>query len=194
MSSVRVHEVLLWVWGLFGLYWVASALRSSPNKTREPQAYRVLRLFILVVAFVLLLSPWLRRGPLAWRFVPNNLATRFIGLSLILAGVALAVWARIRLGKYWSDKVVLKRDHQLVRSGPYAFMRHPIYSGVLLGVAGTALAAGEWRGIVALCLLLSAYAVKARKEERVLAGTFGDVFGMYQQQTGFFIPRFHRRV
>ncbi len=88
---------------------------------------------------------------------------------------------------------MLKADHQLIRSGPYAYMRHPIYSGVLLGVAGTALLVGEWRGVLALALLLTNYTIKAKKEEAILSDHFGDQFQAHLGRAGFLLPRFIRR-
>ena len=189
MSVPPASEIAGYIWGAMGVYWVASALQSAKTKTSEPHAYRALRLAILALTFVLLLTSWLRFGPLGWRFVPENAAVEWLGIGLTVAGLALTVWARICLGRNWSDKVVIKEDHELIRSGPYAFMRHPIYSGVLLGVAGTALAVGEWRGVAAFVLLLTNYSIKAKKEERVLKAAFGDAFERHAQETGFLLPR-----
>jgi protein-S-isoprenylcysteine O-methyltransferase Ste14 len=179
------------LWVAFGTYQFLSALRPGQNKIEEPPVYRMLRLLILITTFTLLLSPWLRIGPLARRFVPNYPGLEEAGLVITLFGLALVVWARRHLGKYWSDKIVIKVDHQLIRSGPYAHMRHPIYSGILLAVAGTALAVGEWRGVLALSLLFITYVVKAYKEDRLLAASFAEIFEEYRRHTGFLIPRFH---
>ena len=84
---------------------------------------------------------------------------------------------------------MLKSDHQLVRSGPYHYLRHPIYSGVLLGILGTAIAVGEWRGVLALALMSANYFVKARREEHVLIEHFGAEYDEYRKQTGFLVPR-----
>ena len=146
------------------------------------------RLSILAITFALLLSPWLQTGPLAQRFVSGREGVKALGVGLTGAGILLCVRARVCLGKYWSDKVVLKADHELIRSGRYFYLRHPIYSGVLLGIVGTALAVGEWRGIVALVLMATNYFVKARGEERILAGSFGQAYAEYKRETGFFLP------
>jgi len=159
------------------------------TKSGEAHAYRFFRIPILALTFVFLLTGWLRMGPLAWRFVPDSEVTRGLGFALTLCGIAMAVWARIHLGRYWSDKVEVKVDHKLIRSGPYAHLRHPIYSGVLLGIAGTALAIGEWKGVLAFVILLTNYAMKARKEERLLSTQFGEEFEAYKKQSGFLFPR-----
>ena len=110
--------------------------------------HRVLRLIILVVTFALLLSPSLvALGPLVRRFVPNYPAVRDLGVALAGLGVLLMIWARRHLGHYWSDKVEIKANHQLISTGPYARLRHPIYTGMLLGIAGTALAVANGAGL-----------------------------------------------
>ncbi len=188
-----IQKLLGVVWLGFGIYWAVSARQSGAAETTEANRFRALRLGILVTTFVLLLAPWMGFSFLNTRAYPDSFAVRWVGVVLTIAGIALAISARRHLGKNWSDKVELKVDHQLIRSGPYAYLRHPIYSGVLLGVAGTALAIGMVRGGVAFCLLLSSYAIKARKEEAVLAGKFGDEFREHQRTTGFLLPKFTRR-
>jgi len=98
-------------------------------------------------------------------------------------------WARHHLGEYWSDKVALKVDHRLIRSGPYALLRHPIHSGVLLAVLGSALAIGEWRGVVVLLVMTANYWIKAQREDRILSAKFGDSFTDYKRHAGFLVPK-----
>lgn len=189
-SMINETRVILnWMWAALGVYWLWNARRSGSSVTREASWWRVMRLGTLTLTFILLLSPWLRMGWLGWRFVPNTRVARALGVAITAAGIGLCVWARVHLGKYWSDKVVLKVEHRLIRSGPYRYLRHPIYSGVLLGIIGTAVAIGEWRGIVALVLMSTNYFVKAQREERVLAGQFGEEYRDYQKQAGFLAPR-----
>ena len=77
----------------------------------------------------------------------------WLGLIMVAAGIAFAVWARHYLGRNWSGTVTVKQDHELIRSGPYRLVRHPIYTGLLLAILGTAVAFGEWRGLLAFALL-----------------------------------------
>lgn len=144
-----------------------------------------------MVVFSLLFDKWTRVGFLGWHFVPIKTFIFETGFALALAGITLALWARLHLGKNWSDKVVLKVDHELIRSGPYTYFRHPIYSGVLLAVFGTALVVSEWRGVVAFCILLVNYSIKAKREDHILAAQFGEAFEQHKQQAGFLLPKFH---
>jgi protein-S-isoprenylcysteine O-methyltransferase Ste14 len=186
---ICTQTVLAWLWVLMGVYWLISALGTKKTEVNEAPASRLLRLTLLCLMFTLLLSDRLRVGPLAWRVVPDYAWIRWASIALTVAGFALSAWARYHLGAYWSDKVALKVDHQLIRSGPYAFLRHPIYSGVLLGVAGSALAIGEWRGMVVFAVMTANYWVKAGREERILSGKFGESFTDYKRQAGFLLPK-----
>jgi len=185
---IRAEMVLDLCWAVLGLYWLFSALGTKKISVDESAGLRLFRLVILGLTLALLMTDWLRIGPLAWRFVPRHSEVIWLGVALTGAGVGLAVWARARLGRNWSDKVALKVDHELIRGGPYAYLRHPIYTGVLLAVFGTALVVGEWRGIAALLLLGTNYFVKAAREEKILAANFGDAYAEYKGRTGFFLP------
>src|SRR5581483_3927590 len=116
------------------------------------------------------------RGFLGTRLFPPLLPFAALGFLLALSGLSVSLWARVHLGQYWSDKVVLQPEHQLVRTGPYRHVRHPIYTGVLLAVLGTALVLNQWRGLLAFALLLLNYAIKAKREERILTVRFGNGF------------------
>jgi len=193
MIHVQLLHVLGWIWAGFGVYWIAAARRGKAEQTSERSWYRLSRIFLLVITFALLFSPRAGVGPLGRRFLPPLLLIAYTGFALALSGMGIALWARIHLGQYWSDKVVLKLGHQLITSGPYARMRHPIYSGVLLGVAGTALVVGEWRALLGFFLLLTNYAIKAKREEKILAGAFAGKFPEHKRRAGFLLPRLYSK-
>ncbi len=111
-----------------------------------------------------------------------------LGAALTAAGVAFAVWARLRLAGNWSSDVTLKRDHELIVDGPYALVRHPIYTGVLLALFGTALAIGEWRAPLAVVIAGVAWWRKLTIEEVVMRRQFGDVYDRYAARTRALIP------
>jgi protein-S-isoprenylcysteine O-methyltransferase Ste14 len=189
MSNPRLLEVLRDVWSVFGVYWVAVGMRAKAAQTHEVHWYRITRLAVLLIVFLLLFWRRTAIGFLGRPFLPDIVAITYVAFAFTIAGLAIALWARIHLGQYWSDKVVLQSGHQLIRTGPYAYMRHPVYSGVLLGVLGTALLLGEWRGLLAFMVLLMNYAIKAKKEERILAERFPVDFQEHLSQAGFFLPR-----
>jgi protein-S-isoprenylcysteine O-methyltransferase Ste14 len=99
------------------------------------------------------------------------------------------LWARFHLGQYWSARVTIKKDHQLIRTGPYARLRHPIYSGLDLAVLGSALALDRWRCLAGDCLIVLGYWIKARKEEAMLSAQFAAGFQEHCRLTGFLLPR-----
>lgn len=193
MTANYLLEILGYIWSAFGIYWIATGVKSKASQTSEPQWYRVVRLGVLAAVFSLLFWNRAAIGFLGQRFLPSVAAIAYIGFAATLVGLAIALWARVHLGQYWSDKVVLKVDHQLIRTGPYAYLRHPIYSGVLLGVLGTAVVLGQWRGLLAFVVLLVNYSIKAKKEELILAGRFSDQFREHESQAGFLLPRFRAR-
>lgn len=191
MSQPQLLRILEWTWIAFGVYWLIAARGVNEARTSESPVYRILRLLLLLITFTLLFAKSSAIGFLEHRFLPQTPLIAHIGFGLAIAGMGVAIWARVSLGQYWSDKVVLKVDHQLIRSGPYARMRHPIYSGVLLGIAGTALILDEWRGVLAFLLLLNNYAIKAKREEGILAGAFAEEFAGHKRRAGFLLPRLY---
>ena len=120
------------------------------------------------------------------RFAPSSLWPVRLGAALSFAGVAFAIGARTRLAGNWSSGVTLKRDHELVVDGPYRGVRHPIYTGILVALIGTALAVGEWRGTVVLAA--AAFWRKLRIEEAVMRRKFGQAYAKYAERVPALIP------
>lgn len=179
--------ILSLAWAMLGIYWTTST--KSVSSSGEFPLYRLLRLSILAVTFSLLFWSGTAIGFLGARLLPLIPVLAIGGFTLAFLGMAIATWARLSLGRFWSDKVVLQSGHQLIRTGPYARMRHPLYSGVLLGVLGTALLLDQWRGLLAFAILLLNYIIKAKKEEHLLAAEFGAQFAEHVNHAGFLLPR-----
>jgi protein-S-isoprenylcysteine O-methyltransferase Ste14 len=189
MRTLTMWDLAVMPWYVFAAYWAITWLRVNPTKAREKSADRLVTVAVVVLAYELLFAQWLRVGPLRVRLVPHENWINWFGIALSWVGVAVAIWARYYIGVYWSARVTLKEGHQLIRSGPYAFVRHPIYTGMLLASAGTALVVGEWRGVVAVVLLLAAHSRKAVREESLLTREFGQAYSDYRRSTGFLFPR-----
>ena len=150
---------------------------------------RLLYSSVVGVAYLLLFNRDTAPGWLDGSFASQSAAAKMLGTLLTAAGLGFCVWARIHLGRNWSGSVRIRQDHELIRSGPYARIRHPIYSGLLLATMGTVLVVGRFRGIVALVIAGLGFAYKAMGEERLLAREFGPAFDDHRRRTGFFLPR-----
>jgi len=182
--------VIFALWFLWGLYWAVAALRRGPVERRQSPLERLAHLAVMGAGFILFYAADPRWGALNRRFIPQGRAVQGLAVILTAVGLGLAVLARAYLGGNWSAEVVIRKDHQLIRSGPYTRIRHPIYTGLLLALLGAVLAIGEVRAIVGFAIV--AIAFKARREESFLVQEFGDEFDRYRRQTGLFLPRLTR--
>ncbi len=187
MTTLPWHVDLL-PWYAFGAYWALTAMSVKRTKAAEKSVDRIATLAAMTAAFILLFYEWPSTGPLRLRFVPGAEWIVWLGVAITTVGIALAIWARRCIGEYWSARVTLKHDHQLIRSGPYSYVRHPIYTGMLLGVIGRALTIGEWRGVLAVVLVFAAHWRKALREEQMLRNEFGEQYESYRRSTGFLFP------
>jgi len=182
--------LLLVLWALLWGYWGLAATRpeqiSRGQSTLSPS--RLLHLALFCLSFLLSLSPWLRFGILGARFLPDSPLLMWLGLALTAGGVTFAISARAQLGRYWSGRITIKTDHRLIRSGPYALARHPIYTGITCAMLGTAIALGEWRGVLAFALIFIAYLRKIPMEETVLVEQFGAEYEQYRREVKAILP------
>jgi protein-S-isoprenylcysteine O-methyltransferase Ste14 len=139
---------------------------------------------------VLLLGPghWFGHSLLREQFVPHGTAVYAAGLALAISGAALAIGSRMMLGRNWSATVQLKQDHELVTRGPYRFVRHPIYTGLLLLFLGNAVMVGDWRGLLAVAIVFASFWRKLRIEEAWLAECFGEAYAHYRARTRALVP------
>jgi len=187
MTAMRICSLL---WTLLGIVWLIAWLRTKTTQERAPFGSRLLYSVPVTLAFYLLFGD---NMPLAWlesRIIPKNIYIEALAIILTALGIAFAIWARFYIGQNWSSAVTIKVDHKLIRTGPYAWVRHPIYSGLILAAIGTALARRELRGVLALVLLYLGFTVKSRMEEQFMRKTFGPEYEDYSRSTGALIPRF----
>ncbi|HEY2014621.1 MAG TPA: isoprenylcysteine carboxylmethyltransferase family protein [Bryobacteraceae bacterium] len=183
------HEVARYCWVAFGLVWLVGAFSNKKTLRRVSVGWPlILHVLVLALAFDLLFSDLFRRGFLRWEFVPDQDAVGWFGAVLTMAGIAFCIWARFYIGRNWSGTITLKQGHTMVRTGPYAFVRHPIYAGLLLAVLGTALVSGEVRGLVAFALLVVEWKRKSLIEERLMIEQFGAAYLRYRGEVKGLIP------
>lgn len=179
-------------WLVLLLWWLASAWGNKSAARGEPWPTRLLLYWIpLAVAFGLLgPGDWFGHSFLREGIAPHTVPVFAVALLFVASGVGLACWSRYLLGRNWSSVVQIKQGHELIEAGPYRYIRHPIYTGLLLAFIGTALKEGDVRGIFAVLIIFISFWRKLKMEERMLGETFGEVYNAYKSRTKALIPHF----
>lgn len=185
---MRPGMVIICIWGGWALSWIIAAGWSSRTESRPPIGpeigYRILMGMGTVIMFV---PAHGYEGPL--RLWHVGWTGAWICTVLVGVGVTVAWWARLYLGRLWSARITRKAGHEVVDSGPYAFVRHPIYSGMILSLAATAAAKGTVPGVAGFLVLLLGIWIKARLEERWLIAELGtDAYGDYRRRVPMLLP------
>jgi protein-S-isoprenylcysteine O-methyltransferase Ste14 len=164
-------------------YWIIASLGTKRATQKEPLISRIPVVLGIVLAAALLLAPGWFGSFMDRSFTAHTDATYLPGFLIALGGVSFAFWARFTLGTDWSGRVTIKEDHELVTTGPYRLVRHPIYTGALLAFSGSALALGHVGGLFSVAIMLTISVHKIRLEEKVLEGHFGDKYADYRRTT-----------
>jgi protein-S-isoprenylcysteine O-methyltransferase Ste14 len=179
---------ILACFGIFLIYWIVAAFGTKRTLEKQSPWQRILPLAVFLAAYLLLR----RGGPLAayssailW---PRTPATGLLGDVIALAGLILLLRARVVLGGNWSSSVDFKEGHELINRGPYRYVRHPIYSGLLLMVFGTAVLYGRLGGFIALLVLFLAFWFKSLQEERLMTRHFPEAYRSYKMRVKALIP------
>lgn len=181
----RVFPALL-LWITFSVYWGIAGRNSAPTKSSESGASTWFHQIVLTLALVLLFAPV--PGLTGW-FLPQRLHFLVAAGAIIQAAfILLAVWARHHLGRNWSGAVRIGVDHELIRTGPYRFLRHPIYTAMLGMFLGTAISSSQYHALLGLAILVLAYLRKTRLEEHILHQTFGAEYDAYRRVTWALVP------
>ena len=131
----------------------------------------------IVIGILLVALPYVPYAVFDTRILPRTFATYWSGVTLVFLGLAFAVWARRHIGSNWSGTVTVKENHASVRTGPYAWVRHPMYSGIILLLVGSSLLLGSWWGVAISPLFAVLLAVRAGIEERALIAGLPDYAG-----------------
>ena len=173
-------------WAAWLLYWLAMA--RSNKRTVERGGFVGYRLVAVLVVIALVEVGRLLHVHPQSRLWQSSLALGIVGDCLVLAGAAFTVWARVTLGRNWSAEVTFKQDHELIESGPYALVRHPIYTGLILMALGTAITYGRAIGFVLLLALCGGLWWKATQEERIMSRHFPEAYAGYKARVRAIVP------
>lgn len=176
-----VAVVVFSVWGAFWIYWLAAAVGTKRGHLRLGR-FAGIRVAILVVVVVIARSHAVKGAT-----VTSDPWLQGIGLALFLSGLAVALWARRYLGRNWGSPMSEKVDPELVTTGPYRSVRHPIYSGIILAMLGTAVAV-SWYWLIIVGLMGGYFVYSATVEERYMTGRFPDLYPDYKRSTKMLVP------
>lgn len=181
--------VIGWCWLTFMVVWLISAVRAKRTRTTESFGGQLSYRVVTAIGVLLIVDRRLSFGILGAPILEWQPAIYDIGAALTAIGILFAFWARFHLGRNWSGNITIKAEHELIRTGPYARIRHPIYTGILLALFGTALATNVWRSMIGFVIALAGFWLKARREESVLSQEFGVGFADHLRTTGMFLPK-----
>ncbi len=189
MSISPYTELAYIAWAVLIIIWVAEAFGNKKTASVSHKGEQVVVFVFMSIGFGLMFD----QQPLPWglsSFVMHpQVQSNLLGDILALSGVVFAIWARFALGKNWSGAVVtIKKDHKLVESGPYAYVRHPIYAGFLTAAVGTALTIGTFASFLALVFLFTVFTMRIRREEAMMIAHFPEEYPGYMTRTKALIP------
>ncbi len=183
-SSIGV----IWLAWLIG--WLIAARSTAKTVRRETDPSRLAHLlFILAGSTLLFFARGDPSSVLHYPLLPHTAWIGWGGAVLVVLGPGFTAWARVHLGRFWSGGVALKAEHALIRTGPYAKTRHPIYTGLLLALAGTALVHATVGALAGATLIAIGLIIRSHREERLLTEHFGDAYRAYRAEVPAMIPR-----
>jgi protein-S-isoprenylcysteine O-methyltransferase Ste14 len=184
----QLNHFLLVLWIAIFVLWAITGITSKQTVQSKSEGPSRIAVWIVWLAWWLLLTHGFGIEMLSYRFLPKTTNVSYAGLIITIAGLALAVWARFQIGRNWSGLIEVKEGHKLMQTGPYAIVRHPIYSGFMLATLGTAIAFGEISGLLAFLMIFLAWSYKARLEETAMIEHFGAEYENYRRKIKGLIP------
>ncbi|HLX95691.1 MAG TPA: isoprenylcysteine carboxylmethyltransferase family protein [Verrucomicrobiae bacterium] len=179
--------IILGCWIIFILYWMISAFRQKPMAEGQSVASALAHRIPVGLGWFLLIFPRLP-PPMNRVLVPHTNWALAIGTAICGFGLFVTIWARRTLAGNWSSDVTFKQNHELVRTGPYRFVRHPIYTGLLVMALGTALNAGQLRCWLSIVVVGIGFWIKLKQEERLMLRHFPGQYPAYKKQVKALVP------
>lgn len=181
------HWLVPALWLAWAAYWLAVAAGAKPTARRESLSSRLGHVIPLAVG-IWLLTPTGKLAMLSRPVIWWSPTLFWIGVALVIIGLAWSVWARLHLGTNWSGVAEQKQGHQLIRTGPYKWSRHPIYTGLIMAVAGSAITLDRWRGLLGLIVIIASFMRKLHVEERFMEELFPLDYARYRAAVPALLP------
>ena len=181
-------DIISYCWFLFAVIWLIAAFWTKRSGYKESRWQRLGYVIPILVGGYLVFKGQRLSEPLNLRVIPHVDALAWTGVVLCIAGLAFCIWARFTLGRNWSGVVTLKGGHELITRGPYAIVRHPIYTGLLAMIVATVIVRGHVAGVIVLPLVFWGLWIKLRYEEKLMLEKFPDAYAAYQRRVKRLIP------
>jgi protein-S-isoprenylcysteine O-methyltransferase Ste14 len=182
------------LWVAWIAYWFISSRSAKSTERAETFRSRASHIVPLVFAGYLFSIVRIPGSAISLRMYPPHRITNVVEVVGVAFGLCFSAWARVHLGRNWSGIITIKRDHELIRSGPYAMVRHPIYTGLLLAFASMAIGAGTWAGVLGVLIVAGALVRKLRIEEQFMVAEFGDAYAHYRREVPALVPGMPMRL
>jgi protein-S-isoprenylcysteine O-methyltransferase Ste14 len=188
VMEVLIHRIIGILWITMFLVWAVTGLNLKETARSRSEGTSRIAVYIVWAGWWLLFAHGFGRGSLTRRVLEPSITTAYVGLVITFLGLAFAVLARLYIGKNWSPLIQVKEGHELIQTGPYALVRHPIYSGLMLATLGTAIVYGELSGFLGFIMVVAAWGYKSRLEEAAMAEQFGAQYEIYRSHVKGLIP------
>jgi protein-S-isoprenylcysteine O-methyltransferase Ste14 len=188
MMVPPAETTLLLIWAGFFAWWWITALRNRTPFKRVPSRFGYLTTMAVPAAVGLAAFALLAPDLFLTRILPATPPLFIGGLAVMLTGLGFAIWARVHLGTNWSGRPAIRENHTITRTGPYAIVRHPIYTGLLAGILGTAIATGALPAFVAFLVMIVLFLIKIRMEEQFLLEEFREKYEQYRHEVAALVP------
>lgn len=183
-----INQIIGILWIAMFIVWFLTGFKLKQTTRSRSEGMSRVAVYIVWAGWWLLFAHGFGRGTLARRVFEPSMSTAYVGIGITAAGLAFAVLARLYIGKNWSPLIQLKEGHELIKTGPYALVRHPIYSGLMFATLGTAIAYGELSGFLGFVMVVAAWGYKSRLEESAMAEQFGAQYESYRAQVKGLVP------
>jgi protein-S-isoprenylcysteine O-methyltransferase Ste14 len=188
--SVRPTAIIVTqvCWGIFIFFWLISAFFTKRTVVREGRVESMGYRILAVLAWVCLVNADKFPNPLGSRLIARTDVFSWMAIGLSLVGLGICIWARITLGRNWSGLVTVKEKHELVQKGPYGFVRHPIYTGLMTLFAGTVVLNGRLGAMIGIVMLGLSFWIKLRREEDFMLKEFPNDYPGYMKRVKRLVP------
>lgn len=183
--AIDLNILVACIWIIFIAYWIISSIHMKKTRIRRNGMLGgwIPRISLLIIILILWMVPYFSRI-----IVQEIMSLQIIGLAIFIFGIIVAIWARRTLGSNWSSNLEIKQEHELITTGPYRLVRHPIYTGVIIGLMGTFLVFGKLNILILLVIISAGMIARARIEDGLMEKQFPDKYPDYKRRVKSLIP------